>query len=140
MAEYKRKRSKNETPTRCFALYVLVALSQLGGKATGEQIGDRTEELMHNRLHLDDYRRVHWVPKGNTKKLYADYAQEGATDTWPVWANKVQLLLDWWARGVDIRSGKFDPLVTQEGEVFTLTEAGWHEIDHSHPALIAGYK
>jgi hypothetical protein len=137
---YKRKRSKNETPTRCFALYVLVALSELGGEATCEQISNRTEELMRNRLHPDDYRRVHWVPKGNTKKMYSDYAPEGATDTWPVWGNKVRLLLNWWARGQSIRSGKFSPLMIQEGDIYTLTEAGWHEIDHSHSALIAEYK
>jgi len=80
----KRKPNPEETKTRTLMDYALVALAQLGGRATRDQIVDRVGELIKDHLTPADLVPVHWGPDGKSA-----YVPEGYTgETWPVWANK----------------------------------------------------
>ncbi len=111
----KREVNPEETKTSKLMDYALVALAQLGGSATRDQIVDRVGEMVKDQLKPADWVPVYWVPDGKTA-----YVPDGYTgETWPVWAGKSKQA---------IVNALREKLVTTGAGVCTLSQDGLRHV------------
>ena len=78
----------DETNTETLREYALIALAQLGGAATKDQIVDRVGEMLKDKLTSADLRPVHYV-----RGLRTVYADKHTKIKWSVWPGKTKAAL-----------------------------------------------
>jgi hypothetical protein len=121
MITQKRQIDPRETSTYVYAPYVLIAISMCGGSAREESVIDMVGVLMKHILCEQDHARVWRSESGLIDNAPANQLE----NTWPVWRQRVQLVLMRFARGDNKKLGGEKLIVRKDG-VCSLTTGG-HE-------------
>jgi hypothetical protein len=119
----KRKIDPRETATYAYAPYVLIAISTYGGSVREENVIEMVGVLMKHILHAQDYVSMRHGESGLIEYAPADQTE----NTWPVWRQRVGIVLMHLARGDKKKFGGEKLIVRKDG-MCSLTTAGQEQL------------